>query len=84
MTESFLGDMVLTDDMDPLNFPDPPCFSSQPLTLADSPIEKEMSRKPVLQQDADCFGLGSFGDVFDKEVHSRWHSALYMHGLYVH
>lgn len=63
MADSFLADMVLTDDMDPLSFPDPPCFS-QNLSLNSKTQKKKLSGGT--SNDDDCFGLGNFGDVFEK------------------
>lgn len=71
MAESFLGDMVLTDDMDPLSFPDPPCFSKGIGISLGSDAKKPAAGAPAgngQRQEADCFGMGSFGDVFDKTV----------------
>jgi hypothetical protein len=63
MADSFLGDMVLTDDMDPLSFPDPPCFS-QDISLNSETQNTKLSGG-TLNED-DCFGFGNFGDVFEK------------------
>ena len=58
-----MGDMVLTDDMDPLSFPDPPCFSQNISLNSETQKTKLNGGAP---NDDDCFGLGNFGDVFEK------------------